>query len=58
MIKRFACGSMKEFLRKRQELVSQEINHAEMLKADAMALKQSAEVISASCNAIEAREIA
>ena len=43
VIKRFAWAPMKEFLRKRQELVSQEINHAEMLKADAMALKQSAE---------------
>ena len=35
VIKRFAWAPMKEFLRKRQELVSQEINHAEMLKADA-----------------------
>ena len=43
VIKRFAWAPMKEFLRKRQELVSQEINQAEMLKADAMALKQSAE---------------
>ena len=43
VIKRFAWAPMKEFLRQRQELVSQEINHAEMLKADAMALKQSAE---------------
>ena len=43
VIKHFAWAPMKEFLRKRQELVSQEINHAEMLKADAMALKQSAE---------------
>ena len=34
---------MKEFLRKRQELVSQEINRAEMLKSDAIALKKSAE---------------
>lgn len=43
VIKYFAWAPMKEFLRKRQELVSQEINHAEMLKADALALKQSAE---------------
>ncbi|WP_235069134.1 F0F1 ATP synthase subunit B [Turicibacter sp. TJ11] len=43
VIKRFAWAPMKEFLRQRQELVSKEINHAEMLKADAMALKQSAE---------------
>ncbi len=43
VIKYFAWAPMKEFLRKRQELVSQEINHAEMLKADAQALKQSAE---------------
>lgn len=43
IIKHFAWAPMKEFLRKRQELVSQEINHAEVLKADAIALKQSAE---------------
>ena len=43
VIKRFAWAPMKEFLRQLQELVSKEINHAEMLKADAMALKQSAE---------------
>lgn len=43
VIKHFAWAPMKEFLRKRQELVSEEINHAEMLKADAIALKQSAE---------------
>lgn len=43
VIKYFAWAPMKEFLRKRQELVSQEINRAEMLKSDAIALKKSAE---------------
>ena len=43
VIKHFAWAPMKEFLRKRQELVSQEINRAEMLKSDAIALKKSAE---------------
>ena len=43
VIKYFAWAPMKEFLRKRQELVSQEINRAETLKSDAIALKKSAE---------------
>ncbi len=43
VIKYFAWAPMKEFLHKRQELVSQEINHANALKADAKALKESAE---------------
>ena len=43
VIKYFAWAPMKEFLRKRQELVSQEINRAEMLKSDAIDLKKSAE---------------
>ncbi len=43
VIKYFAWAPMKEFLRKRHELVSQEINRAEMLKSDAIALKKSAE---------------
>lgn len=43
VIKYFAWAPMKEFLRKRQELVSQEINRAERLKSDAIALKKSAE---------------
>lgn len=43
VVKRFLWAPMKDFLKTRQELVSKEINDAEVLKADAKALKQSAE---------------
>ncbi|MGL4336383.1 MAG: F0F1 ATP synthase subunit B [Turicibacter sp.] len=43
VVKRFLWAPMKEFLAKRQELISKEIHTAEMLKAEAQTLQQSAQ---------------
>ena len=44
VIRHFAWGPMKEFLRKRQEIVSEELKRAETIKEEALALKSDFEV--------------
>jgi len=44
VIRHFAWGPMKEFLRKRQEIVSEEINKAEKIREEAMTLKNDFDV--------------